>query len=128
MATLNQLVRNKRKKKVKNCIKKSALKKCPQKKGSCIQVYIRTPKKPNSATRKVADVLLSTKRSIVCHIPGVRHTLQKFSTVLCRGCRVRDTPGIKFRVIRGARKYHLKGIINRITGRSKYGTKLVRSI
>lgn len=121
MATLNQLVKNKRKKKVKNCIKKSALKNCPQKKGSCIQVYIRTPKKPNSATRKVADVLLSTKRKVVCHIPGVRHTLQKFSNVLVRGGRVRDLPGVKYRLIRG--KFDLREVLNRKNARSKYGKK-----
>ena len=100
----------------------------PQKGGTCIKVFVSTPKKPNSALRKLTKIFLTTKKNSIAHIPGEGHTLQKFSTVLCRGCRVRDTPGIKYRVIRGARKYHLKGIVSRVTGRSKYGTKLTRVI
>ena len=127
MPTINQLCKLIRKPK-KRRNKTPALQRCAQKKGICIRVFTRTPKKPNSALRKLTKILLTTKKNAIAHIPGEGHTLQKFSTVLCRGCRVRDTPGIKFRVIRGAKKYHLKGIINRITGRSKYGTKLVKPI
>ena len=116
------------KKLIKKKKKLLAFNNAPQKGGTCIKVFVSTPKKPNSALRKLTKILLTTKKNAIAHIPGEGHTLQKFSTVLCRGCRVRDTPGIKFRVIRGARKYHLKGILNRITGRSKYGTKLVRPI
>jgi small subunit ribosomal protein S12 len=106
--------------------KLKAFLKSPQKGGTCIKVFVTTPKKPNSALRKVTKVFVTTKKNIIAHIPGEGHTLQKFSTVLCRGCRVRDTPGIKYRVIRGAKKYHLKGILSRITGRSKYGTKKLK--
>lgn len=121
MASLNQVIKNQRKKKLKSNIKKTALQRCPQKKGSCWQVYTRTPKKPNSATRKVADVILSTGKKIVCHIPGVRHTLQKFANVLVRGGRVRDLPGVKYRLIRG--KFDLREVLNRKNSRSKYGKK-----
>jgi len=112
---------NKNKKIKKN--KRKALNKAPQKSGTCIKVFVGTPKKPNSALRKLTKVLLTNKKYIIAHIPGEGHSLQKFSTVLCRGCRVRDTPGIKYRIIRGAKKYHLKGILSRTKGRSKYGTK-----
>ena len=104
-------------------IKLKAFEKAPQKGGVCLKVFVSTPKKPNSALRKLTKVLLTTDKKIIAHIPGEGHSLQKFSTVLCRGCRVRDTPGIKYRVIRGVKKYHLKGILSRIKGRSKYGTK-----
>lgn len=106
--------------------KLKALNNAPQKGGTCIKVFVSTPKKPNSALRKLTKVSLTTKKQAIAHIPGEGHTLQKFSTVLCRGCRVRDTPGIKYRVIRGVKKYHLKGILSRISGRSKYGTKLLK--
>jgi small subunit ribosomal protein S12 len=100
--------------------KNTALNKCPQKKGTALKVFITTPKKPNSAARKTAKVvLLSNRRTVCCHIPGVRHTLQKYSTVLVRGARVRDLPGIKYRVVRG--KFDLKRVYDRTKSRSKYG-------
>jgi len=89
-----------------------------------VQKYLQVPlKKPNSALRKLTKIILTKGKTLIAHIPGEGHNLQKFSTVLCRGSRVRDTPGIKYRVIRGVKKYHLKGILARIRGRSKYGTK-----
>lgn len=101
-------------------IKKKALEMCPQKKGNCLKVFITTPKKPNSAARKTAKVVLISNKQIVrCHIPGIKHTLQKYSTVLVRGARVRDLPGIKYRVIRG--KFDLKRVYDRTKSRSKYG-------
>jgi small subunit ribosomal protein S12 len=104
----------------KQSIIKIALEQCPQKKGTCIKVFITTPKKPNSAARKTAKVILiSNKKPIHCHIPGVKHTLQKYSTVLIRGAKVRDLPGIKYRVIRG--KFDLKRVYDRTKSRSKYG-------
>jgi|688.fasta_scaffold100689_2 small subunit ribosomal protein S12 len=112
----------------KKFIKLKAFNKSPQKGGTCLKIFVGTPKKPNSALRKLTKILLSTKKQIIAHIPGEGHSLQKFSTVLCRGCRVRDTPGIKYRVIRGAKKYHLKGILSRVKGRSKYGTKFTRPL
>ena len=107
----------------KHKVKLKAFYDAPQKGGTCIKVFVGTPKKPNSALRKLTKVFLTTKKNIIAHIPGEGHSLQKFSNVLRRGCRVRDTPGIKYRVIRGVKKYHLKGILSRIKGRSKYGTK-----
>lgn len=101
-------------------IKKKALEMCPQKKGNCLKVFITTPKKPNSAARKTAKVvLISNKQVVRCHIPGIKHTLQKYSTVLVRGAQVRDLPGIKYRVIRG--KFDLKRVYDRTKSRSKYG-------
>ena len=122
MPTSNQIINCRRRKYKRNRV--LALGNCPQKKGQCIKIFIKSPKKPSSGKRKVARVVLSNGKKINCHIPGTGgHNLQKFSTVLCRGCRVRDTPGIKYRVIRGVQKYHLKGILARRKGRSKYGTK-----
>jgi small subunit ribosomal protein S12 len=101
-------------------IKRRALEKCPQKKGTCTKVFITTPKKPNSAARKTVKVLLlSNKKQVICHIPGIKHSLQKYSSVLIRGARVRDLPGIKYRVIRG--KFDLKRVYDRTKSRSKYG-------
>ena len=92
----------------------------PQKKGNCLKVFITTPKKPNSASRKTVKVIIVSNKKIVrCHIPGIKHTLQKYSTVLIRGARVRDLPGINFRVIRG--KFDLKKVYDRTKSRSKYG-------
>jgi small subunit ribosomal protein S12 len=97
-----------------------SLQKCPQKKGQCLKLFIKTPKKPSSGKRKVAKVILSTGKRIICHIPGMGgHNLQRFSTVLIRGSHVRDIPAMKFRAIRG--KYDLKYIYERLTSRSKYG-------
>ena len=120
MVTLNQICKNKR----KNSLKKNkvpALTKNPQKKGFCIKLFTRTPKKPNSAIRKLAKVKLSNKKIINAYIPGEGHTLKEYSSVLVRGGRVKDLPGIKYHLIRGC--YDFKGLINRKTSRSKYGTK-----
>jgi len=117
MSTKNQILKYKSKKKNK---KRKVLSFSPQKKGTCLKVFITTPKKPNSAARKTVKViLLSTKKTIICHIPGIKHTLQKYSTVLIQGARVRDLPGIKHRVIRG--KFDLKRVYDRTKSRSKYG-------
>jgi small subunit ribosomal protein S12 len=118
--TINQLLNNVRKKK-KILIKSPALDQSPQKKGVCLKVFTRTPKKPNSALRKVARLRLSTKRKITAYIPGEGHTLQEYSTVLMRGGRVKDLPGVKYHLIRG--KFDFLGLKNRRQARSKYGTK-----
>ena len=104
-------------------IKLKAFEGCPQKSGTCTKVFLKTPKKPNSALRKLVKVKLSNEKPLISHIPGEGHKLMKFSVILCRGCRVRDTPGIKYRVLRGVYGYALKGIAARVKGRSKYGTK-----
>ncbi|XAO72568.1 MAG: 30S ribosomal protein S12 [Candidatus Vidania fulgoroideorum] len=118
--TINQLIRKGRKnKKKKN--KSIALNKCPQKRGICIKVYTTTPKKPNSALRKVAKVRLVNKKEIISYIPGEGHNLQEHSVVLVRGGRVKDLPGVKYHIIRGV--YDLEGVKNRRSSRSKYGTK-----
>jgi len=92
----------------------------PTKKGICLKVFLFSPKKPNSASRKVVKVLLlSSKKATHCHIPGIKHNLQKFSTVLIRGGRVKDLPGVKYRVVRG--KFDLKRVFDRFKARSKYG-------
>jgi small subunit ribosomal protein S12 len=119
MPTINQINNFSRKKKYKRN-RVLSLRGCPQKKGQCVQIFIKTPKKPSSGKRKVARVMLSTGKKINCHIPGMGgHNLQKFSTVLIRGCRVRDIPAMKYRAIRG--KYDLKYIYERLSSRSKYG-------
>jgi small subunit ribosomal protein S12 len=124
-STINQLFLQKQKRLKKKKINKSpALKKCPQRKGICLKVYTRTPKKPNSALRKVAKVRLTSKHTIITYIPGIGHNLQEHSIVLIRGGRVQDLPGVKYHIIRG--KYDLLGILNRKSSRSKYGTKLRR--
>jgi small subunit ribosomal protein S12 len=94
---------------------------CPQKKGICRKVLSCAPKKPNSASRKVADVILAfpKKTAIHCHIPGIRHNLQQYSTVLVRGGRAKDLPGVKYRLVRG--KFDLKRVFDRYKARSKYG-------
>ena len=119
MPTINQLCKKIR---VKTLSKRKApaLEKCPQKKGICLKVFITSPKKPNSANRKVVKVILSSnKKTTVCHIPGIQHNLQRYSTVLIRGGRVRDLPSVKYRVVRG--KFDLKKVFNRVKSRSKYG-------
>ena len=120
MPTINQLCKKIRKKK-KVLNRAPALEACPQKKGVCLKVFTRTPKKPNSALRKVARLRISTKKKISAYIPGEGHTLQEYSTVLMRGGRVKDLPGIKYHLIRG--KFDFLGLKNRKTSRSKYGTK-----
>nr|YP_009968200.1 ribosomal protein S12 [Cyanidiococcus yangmingshanensis]QMX77301.1 ribosomal protein S12 [Cyanidiococcus yangmingshanensis] len=121
MPTLNQLVRKPRIKKLK--VKKRNIlgNNNPQKKAICLKVYTTSPKKPNSAERKVALVKLSNEKRIIAYIPGEKHNLQEHSMVLVRGGRVKDLPGVKFHLIRGA--LDLSGVLNRKTSRSKYGTK-----
>ncbi len=118
--TINQLVRKGRKKAGKRS-KSPDLEGCPHKKGVCLQVMTRTPKKPNSALRKVTRVRLSNGRDVTAYIPGEGHNLQEHSIVLIRGGRVRDLPGIKYHVVRGTQD--TGGVIGRKRGRSKYGAK-----
>jgi small subunit ribosomal protein S12 len=120
MSTFNQLYRSKRLNK-KKLIKSTVLLKCPQKKGVCIKLIVKAPKKPNSALRKLVKLKLSSGKLIYAYIPGEGHNLLEYSTVLIRGGRVKDLPGIKYTLIRG--KYDLMGVIGRKTSRSKYGTK-----
>jgi len=120
MPTINQLVRNQRVKR-KSRTKCPALKACPQKRGVCTRVYTSTPKKPNSALRKVARVRLTTGMEVTSYIPGVGHNLQEHSVVLIRGGRVKDLPGVRYHIIRGKLEAH--GVQNRKQSRSKYGAK-----
>jgi|JI71714BRNA_FD_contig_71_264636_length_2748_multi_2_in_0_out_0_3 small subunit ribosomal protein S12 len=121
MPTINQLCRNKRKSKDK-INKTPALQKCPHKKGICLKIIQRTPKKPNSALRKIAKLkLFSNKKIVTAYIPGEGHNLQDYSVVLIQGGRVKDLPGVKYHIIRG--KLDLQGLKARITSRSRYGTK-----
>ncbi len=122
MPTINQLVKKKtsRSEKIKT-IKKPALLKNPFRKGICIRVYTRAPKKPNSALRKLAKVRIRNSIDVIAFIPGEGHNLQEHSMVLIRGGRVKDLPGVKYKIIRG--KLDLQGVLNRKTSRSKYGTK-----
>jgi small subunit ribosomal protein S12 len=99
-----------------------ALKKNPQRKAVCVKIFIRSPKKPNSASRKVSKVKISTGSRVEAYIPGEGHNLQQYSLVLVRGGRVADLPGVKYHLIRG--KFDFKGVKNRKTSRSLYGTKL----
>ena len=120
MPTINQLVRKRRvAKKIKS--KSPALRQCPQKRGVCTRVYTQTPKKPNSALRKVARVRLTTGMEITSYIPGVGHNLQEHSVVLIRGGRVKDPPGVRYHIIRGKLEAH--GVQDRKQSRSKYGAK-----
>ena len=123
MPSVNQLVTlTQRRLQKKKQNKSPALERCPQKKGVCIKVYTKTPKKPNSALRKVANIrVLSSKKKLIGYIPGIGHNLQEHSIVLLRGGRVPDLPGVKYHLIRG--KYDLHFLVNRKTSRSKYGTK-----
>ena len=123
MPTINQLINNPRKPK-KRRSKTPAFFKCPQRKGICIKVFTRNPKKPNSALRKVARVKLTNQKRVTAYIPGESHTLQEYSTVLMRGGRVKDLPGVKYHLIRGC--YDFIGVNNRKTSRSKYGRKLTK--
>jgi small subunit ribosomal protein S12 len=120
MPTINQLVRQGRAKAVaKN--KAPALQACPQKRGVCVRVYTTTPKKPNSALRKVARVRLTNGFEVTTYIPGVGHNLQEHSVVLIRGGRVKDLPGVRYHIIRGT--LDATGVEGRRQGRSKYGAK-----
>ncbi|HBT20983.1 MAG TPA: 30S ribosomal protein S12 [Peptococcaceae bacterium] len=120
MPTISQLVRKGRKKLVKKT-SAPALKECPQKRGVCTRVYTATPKKPNSALRKVARVRLTNGIEVTAYIPGIGHNLQEHSVVLVRGGRVKDLPGVRYHIIRGA--LDAAGVEDRRQGRSKYGTK-----
>jgi small subunit ribosomal protein S12 len=120
MPTINQLVRKGRKP-VKNRSKSPVLEKSPQKRGVCLVVKTQTPKKPNSALRKVARVRLSNGKEITAYIPGEGHNLQEHSVVLIRGGRVRDLPGVRYHIIRGT--LDATGVDARTMGRSKYGAK-----
>ncbi len=120
MPTLNQLVR-KRREKVKKRSKTPALSSCPQRRGVCTRVYTTTPKKPNSALRKVCKVRLTSGYEVIAYIPGEGHNLQEHSIVLCRGGRVKDLPGVRYHVVRGI--YDCAGVEGRRRGRSLYGAK-----
>ena len=120
MPTINQLVRKGRKKIVDKSTA-PALKGCPQKRGVCTRVYTTTPKKPNSALRKIARVRLSNSIEVTSYIPGIGHNLQEHSVVLIRGGRVKDLPGVRYHIIRGT--LDTAGVQNRKQGRSKYGAK-----
>ncbi len=120
MPTINQLVREGRKK-IKKRTASPALQGCPQKRGVCTRVYTVTPKKPNSALRKVARVRLTNGIEVTAYIPGIGHNLQEHSVVLIRGGRVKDLPGIRYHIIRGT--LDAAGVEGRRQSRSKYGTK-----
>jgi len=121
MPTINQLIKNGRQK-IKKKVKTPALKGSPQKRGVCIRVYTSTPKKPNSALRKVARVRLTNGIEVTSYIPGVGHNLQEHSVVLIRGGRVKDLPGTRYHIIRGT--LDSSGVEDRKRGRSKYGRPL----
>jgi len=120
MPTVQQLIRLGRKKKHKKT-KSPALKNCPQRRGVCVQVRTMTPKKPNSALRKVARVRLTTGIEVTSYIPGEGHNLQEHSIVLVRGGRVKDLPGVRYHIVRGT--LDTGGVEGRMKSRSKYGTK-----
>nr|QXG82959.1 ribosomal protein S12 [Stylidium debile]QXG83004.1 ribosomal protein S12 [Stylidium debile]UVW83056.1 ribosomal protein S12 [Ficus religiosa]UVW83057.1 ribosomal protein S12 [Ficus religiosa] len=124
MPTIKQLIRNTRQP-IKNVTKSPALGGCPQRRGTCTRVYVRlvtiTPKKPNSALRKVARVRLTSGFEITAYIPGIGHNLQEHSVVLVRGGRVKDLPGVRYHIVRGT--LDAVGVKDRQQGRSKYGVK-----
>lgn len=120
MPTIQQLIRKKRQI-IKQKTKSPALKGCPQRRGVCTRVYTTTPKKPNSAIRKVARVRLTSGYEITAYIPGIGHNLQEHSVVLVRGGRVKDLPGVRYHIIRGT--LDSIGVKDRFQGRSKYGVK-----
>nr|AKR80871.1 ribosomal protein S12 [Xerophyta retinervis] len=119
MPTIKQLIRNTRKP-IRNVTKSPALRGCPQRRGTCTRVYI-TPKKPNSALRKVARVRLTSGFEITAYIPGIGHNLQEHSVVLVRGGRVKDLPGVRYHIVRGT--LDAVGVKDRQQGRSQYGVK-----
>lgn len=120
MPTINQLVRKGRKK-IVEASKTRALEQSPQRRGVCTRVYTTTPKKPNSALRKVAKVRITNGAEVICYIPGEGHNLQEHSIVLIRGGRVKDLPGVRYTIVRGA--LDTAGVKNRKKSRSKYGAK-----
>lgn len=120
MSTINQVCKKKReKKRIK--VNTPALQNCPQRKGVCMKIFLRTPKKPNSALRKLVRLRLSNEKIISAYVPGEGHSLQEYSIVMIRGGRVKDLPGIKYKLVRG--KLDFEGLKLRKTSRSKYGTK-----
>ncbi|RME66947.1 MAG: 30S ribosomal protein S12 [Nitrospirae bacterium] len=120
MPTIQQLIRKGREK-VRYKSKSPALQNCPQRRGVCVRVYTTTPKKPNSALRKVAKVRLTNGYEVIAYIPGIGHNLQEHSIVLVRGGRVKDLPGVRYHIVRGT--LDCMGVEGRRQGRSKYGTK-----
>ncbi|AFZ13858.1 MAG TPA: 30S ribosomal protein S12 [Oculatellaceae cyanobacterium] len=120
MPTIQQLIRNARET-TKAKTKSPALKQCPQRRGVCTRVYTTTPKKPNSALRKVARVRLTSGFEVTAYIPGIGHNLQEHSVVMIRGGRVKDLPGVRYHIIRGT--LDTSGVKDRRQGRSKYGAK-----
>jgi len=120
MPTINQLIRKGRKK-ARHKTRVPDLNQCPQKRGVCLQVRTQTPKKPNSALRKVARVRLSNGKEVTAYIPGIDHNLQEHSIVLVRGGRVRDLPGVRYHIVRGV--LDTLGVANRKQSRSKYGAR-----
>lgn len=120
MPTISQLIRKPRRK-LRKKSKSPALKSCPQRRGVCTRVYTTTPKKPNSALRKVAKVRLSSGYEVIAYIPGEGHNLQEHSIVYVRGGRVKDLPGVRYHIVRGVAD--TQGVDGRKQGRSKYGTK-----
>lgn len=120
MPTISQLVRFGREQ-LKSKTKSPAMKDCPQKRGVCLRVYTTTPKKPNSALRKVARLRLTNQIEVTAYIPGVGHNLQEHSIVMIRGGRVKDLPGVRYHIIRGT--LDASGVADRRRGRSKYGAK-----
>lgn len=124
MPTINQLV-SKERKTIKDKTKSPALTSCPQRRGVCTRVYTTTPKKPNSALRKVARIRLTNGFEVTAYIPGVGHNLQEHSVVLIRGGRVKDLPGVRYHIIRGT--LDTAGVAKREQGRSKYGAKRAKA-
>ena len=124
MATVNQLIKKSRKPKLKKT-DVPALNSCPQRRGVCTRVYTTTPKKPNSALRKVARVRLTNGQEVTSYIGGEGHNLQEHSVVVIRGGRVKDLPGVRYHIVRGS--LDTQGVENRKQGRSKYGTKRPKS-
>ena len=120
MSTTQQLIRFPRKTLTKKT-KSPALKACPQRRGVCVRVYTTTPKKPNSALRKVARIRLTSGFEVTAYIPGIGHNLQEHSVVLVRGGRVKDLPGVRYHIVRGT--LDASGVKDRVQGRSKYGVK-----
>ena len=124
MPTINQLVKNERKK-IIDKTKSPALTNCPQRRGVCTRAYTTTPKKPNSALRKVARVRLTNGFEVTSYIPGIGHNLQEHSVVMIRGGRVKDLPGVRYHIIRGT--LDTAGVANRTQSRSKYGAKRAKA-
>ncbi len=120
MPTINQLVRRPRKSPTKRT-NSPALSRCSQKRGVCVRVYTTTPKKPNSALRKVARVRLTNKQEVIAYVPGEGHNLQEHSVVLLRGGRVKDLPGVRYKIVRGS--LDTQGVQDRKQARSRYGVK-----